>query len=115
MFGVLRVPYTEDIYYTLEDSEKIIPAGEYDLSLHDSPTHKKVLVRLNDVLQNGVWRTYILIHGGNTIKDTLGCILAGRCIDISKLKISVCDKVIRGLVASVKMKRLTNLHIYDCY
>lgn len=78
--------------YTLEDkkrpvkikAETCIPAGEYEIKLRTSGTHhieygKKFpefhigMLHLQDV----PGFQYILIHIGNSIKDTEGCILVG--------------------------------------
>lgn len=58
--------------YTLE-GDKPIPAGRYALTWHDSPHLHARVPMLLDV----PGRTYILIHVGNTAKDTEGCILVG--------------------------------------
>jgi hypothetical protein len=53
--------------------ETAIPIGEYRIIVNMSPTKKRLLPRLLDVLGfDG-----ILIHRGNTAKDSLGCILVG--------------------------------------
>ena len=50
-----------------------IPDGNYSFVMRRSPKFGRVLPRLVDVpLRSG-----ILIHAGNTVKDTLGCILVG--------------------------------------
>lgn len=79
--------YINDVYVcdTLEDKvrdlsaeKKIpgktaIPAGKYEIIVNYSPKFKRLLPRLIDVPQfEG-----ILIHRGNTNKDTAGCILVG--------------------------------------
>ena len=86
-FGKL---YIDGIYqcYTLEDAyraqkvdgETRIPSGTYVLDLRVSPRftpkygHKMIWVK--DVPNF----EYILIHCGNTVKDTEGCILVGEAI-----------------------------------
>ena len=50
-----------------------IPYGTYKLGLHDSPSFGQIVPILNNV--EGF--TYVLIHWGNFIKDTDGCILVG--------------------------------------
>lgn len=50
-----------------------IPFGEYRITLEYSPKFKRTLPYLNNVPHF----TGILIHVGNTPKDTAGCILVG--------------------------------------
>ena len=99
------------VCYTLEDcdrflekdpSKKIkgktaIPTGRYGISRTLSPRFKKVLPRLANVPGfEGV-----LIHTGNTAKDTEGCILVGRTRSVnvvgeSRLAFSDLDARIRA-------------------
>lgn len=65
--------------YTLEDlwldnavGKSCIPEGEYRVSLVKSPKFGRVY-GVADV----PGRTHILIHAGNTHRDTIGCILLG--------------------------------------
>ena len=72
--------------YTLEDAiretkvkeKTCIPAGVYSIELRTSPkfspVYKHDLLWLKDVPNF----EYILIHRGNTVRDTAGCILVGR-------------------------------------
>ena len=50
-----------------------IPSGEYKVILNMSPSFKKILPRILDV--KGF--EGILIHAGNTVQDSSGCILLG--------------------------------------
>ncbi len=50
-----------------------IPYGSYHCSPHNSADHPHTW-QLNDV----EGRTNVLIHNGNTMKDTKGCILVGQ-------------------------------------
>lgn len=49
-----------------------VPEGEYKVTKHNGDKYKDVWI-LNNVPD----RSYILIHSGNTIRDTQGCILVG--------------------------------------
>lgn len=57
-----------------------IPTGRYRLTMRYSPKYKRWLPYLNDVMGF----EYIMIHSGNTIKDTLGCLLPGRSFSVTK-------------------------------
>ena len=75
--------YINDKYFcdTLEDAvrdvkikhQTAIPKGIYKVTLTASPRFKRILPRLHDVPEF----TGVLIHRGNTIDDTSGCILVG--------------------------------------
>ena len=68
---------------TLEPWQYAIPAGCYRLRLTYSPVFQEILPILDGVLgyarlpHNGIRRTGIRIHAGNTIADSQGCILVG--------------------------------------
>ena len=68
---------------TLEPWQYAIPAGCYRLRLTYSPAFQEILPLLDGVLgyarqpHNGIRRTGIRIHAGNTIADSRGCILVG--------------------------------------
>lgn len=53
--------------------ETAIPGGKYKVVMSMSSKFKRVMPYLENVPQF----TGIMIHPGNTIKDTLGCILVG--------------------------------------
>jgi hypothetical protein len=75
------------IYNTLEDTVRVlnsaadvvrgqtaIPAGRYKVIVNESPKFKRRLPRLLNV----PFFEGILIHRGNTVADTDGCILPGK-------------------------------------
>lgn len=76
--GVYFCDTLEDKVRDLSKEKKIpgdtaIPSGKYKVILNESPRFKRVLPRLLNVPHfDG-----ILIHRGNTDKDTSGCILIG--------------------------------------
>jgi hypothetical protein len=90
--GVLMVDGTkfsdtlEDKVRDLNSEKKIygetaIPAGKYKVVMAMSSKFKRVMPYLENVPQF----TGIMIHPGNTSKDTLGCILVGENKEKGKL------------------------------
>lgn len=77
--------YVDGVYFcdTLENpvrpegvkipNETAIPYGTYEVIVNFSPKFKRILPRLLNVPMFGG----ILIHRGNSVKDTSGCILVG--------------------------------------
>lgn len=60
---------------TLENKDKLIPCGEYNLNVSKSQRFCRLLPLVyND---NVPMRSGIRIHAGNSVKDTAGCILVG--------------------------------------
>jgi len=62
----------EDPWNDNKTSISCIPYGEYSVNKYSSPKYPDVWI-INNVPK----RTAILIHAGNTIKDTQGCVLVG--------------------------------------
>ena len=81
--GRLIVDNGQLIVDTLEHLQYAIPTGFYRVRLTYSSAFKEVLPILDGVLgyakqpHNGIHRTGIRIHAGNTIADSRGCILVG--------------------------------------
>lgn len=78
-YGVLSVD-GRPMFVTLEDAWRnndkmvsCIPKGTYKLRRHQSPKFGECFMVMD--VPN---RTHILIHAGNTHKDTHGCILLGQ-------------------------------------
>lgn len=77
--------YHDDICIcsTLERIDKAIPAGYYMVSYNQSPafTKKRKKVTWLPLLYNESVPASrgIRIHAGNTIKDSAGCVLVGKC------------------------------------
>lgn len=61
--------------------ETAIPAGTYDIVVNISPKFKRLLPRLLGV----PYFEGILIHRGNTAKDSAGCILVGENRAVGKV------------------------------
>lgn len=74
-----RLCFGDDVVFTLEPDAKnpfhaahpCIPAGDYRITVSMSPHFKEMLPELSGVPGRGE----ILAHSGDTVKDTLGCIL----------------------------------------
>lgn len=64
----LELPYRNNMPFISS-----IPIGIYDLTRHNSPNHGDCFK-----VHNVHGRKHILIHKGNFIKDTHGCILTGQ-------------------------------------
>lgn len=101
--------YIDGVYFcdTLEDKvrdlivekkvmhETAIPPGSYKVVVNKSPKFQRELPRLLDV----PYFEGILIHRGNTARDTSGCILVGenkqigRLINSTKYEIELTAKI----------------------
>lgn len=62
----------EDPWHDNKHDDSCIPAGKYDCIKHNGAKYQNVWE-----VTNVPGRTGILIHNGNYITDTLGCILVG--------------------------------------
>lgn len=90
-FGILKI---DNIFYcyTLENTEKIIPCGSYNLGFRNEGGLyalylSKFIGHLGMLeIKNVPFRTHILLHIGNTIKDSLGCILLGDTVNVNTFK-----------------------------
>jgi len=96
----------EHFAYTLEDvsrdvkvyGDTAIPAGEYKVIVNYSNNFKKELPLILDV----VGFRGVRFHGGNTHKDTLGCILIGKDQYPAMHKIANCAGVVAELTRLIK-------------
>lgn len=72
------------VFFTLENSDKLIPAGLYNVAITYSPkfSHKKIYNEFGGVplLQGVKGRGGIRIHIGNNKFDVSGCIVIGSTI-----------------------------------
>jgi len=117
--------------FTLEDEERTvkvfaetrIPAGSYKISLHNGsrltasykkmfPDHAGMLL-----LNNVVGFSGILIHIGNTDKDTAGCILVGKSHGIGKNMVSLSKVAYESLyfkvLSAIRSGLSVNMRIED--
>ena len=111
--GRLSVDNGQLTLATLEPWQYAIPAGCYRLRLTYSPTFHELLPLLDGVLgyarqpHNGIRRTGIRIHAGNTIADSRGCILVGEA-DSSCLIASSPNSLSPAASHSTPPSRLTS-------
>jgi hypothetical protein len=70
----------EDLWRENQTSVSCIPKGKYSISWHTSPKFGGCYI-VNDV----PGRSHILIHAGNTDRDTSGCILLGLSFGINSI------------------------------
>ena len=68
MFVTLERPWADN-----KPNVSCIPAGRYNVRMRYSPRFKRKLYEIEGVKG----RSDILIHPGNTVEDTSGCILLG--------------------------------------
>mgnify|MGYP003625343992 FL=1 len=92
----LELPYLDN-----QRSISCIPKGEYKVRLR---TAKESATRdyLHLLVQDVKGRSYILVHIGNTAKDTRGCILVGQsrqqdCVNNSRIAMELLIKEILNL------------------
>jgi hypothetical protein len=81
----------EDSWRNNQRSVSCIPAGTYRVTPHGWDTGSPVKYKQTWRLLNVPNRTGILIHAGNTHKDTEGCLLVGMGMQVSQLASLVTD------------------------
>lgn len=83
--GLSRTLYTlEEAWRANKTGISCIPAGTYQCAPHGWEQGTKVKKPQTWELKNVPGRSAVLIHIGNTTKDTEGCILAGMGVAISQ-------------------------------
>lgn len=77
----------------------------YSIDYHYSPKFRKYMLTLCGVRG----RSGILIHSGNTSKDSAGCILVGKRLDNEKLSSSrtVLSDLLERVLAAMKFSSVT--------
>lgn len=82
-----------------------VKPGTYSIDYHYSPKYRKYMLTLCGVRG----RSGILIHSGNTPKDSAGCILVGKRLDNDKLVSSrtVLYGLLERVLAAMKFSSVT--------
>ena len=78
-----------------------IPSGRYQLGVHRSPRFGKTLPHVLDVPDFA----FILIHAGNDVDDTEGCILVGRWRDQSSGRVWDCAPIVQKVLSIIQTSR----------
>lgn len=104
---------------TIEPLPPVIPAGDYRVSLTTSarvksgslwsPDGKNRLPLVEDVPGH----TGIRIHAGNTVKDTIGCILVGVYWSPATRRLGASRAALYELMARLSEAEEITLHIDD--
>lgn len=90
--GLSRTLYTlEEAWRANKTGISCIPAGTYQCAPHGWEAGTKVKKPQTWELQNVPGRSAVLIHIGNTTKDTEGCILAGMGMSVTQMLSAVSD------------------------
>jgi len=87
-----------------------IPAGLYNVAMHNSPRFKKRL----PWLQNVPGFEYILAHGGNTALDSEGCLcVAAKIKALDWIFESLSDKMAAKVETAIKAGRKVTWEVID--
>lgn len=113
-FGLLCIG-TEPLFVTLEPAwqgnavnESCIPEGSYELHPYSSVKFGEC-IELRDVPD----RQAILIHAGNTVADTHGCILLGKKLDQLDGRAAVCESMTACLQLKNRIVYPAVLHVIN--
>jgi len=94
--NTLEPPLGTEVEMRTAGSKKCIPPGTYNIRMAWSQKFQEILPRIENV--SG--RFGILIHAGNTVKDTSGCILVGRNLQVGRVLDS--RKTLNMILALIK-------------
>ena len=95
------------ICYSLENAEKIIPAGTYELELYSSPKNKRIVPLLKNVPN----RNMIEIHIANYPSELEGCIAVGLIMEPSNERILSSTIAFDKLMSKIRSKPQTEFKI----
>lgn len=114
-FGYFKI-YNK-LFFTVEDTTKILPSGEYDCKIVKSSTNKSIgLDFCYGIIENIPNRDgFRFMHIANTHKDVDGCLGGGLVCDISLGMILKSKEAIRLFYGLLKEKiDLKPIHICIC-
>lgn len=97
------------ICYTLENADKAIPEGVYNLENSKSPKFKRELPLIHNKNLKAI--RGIRIHRGNTAKDSHGCILVG--MGRSAEKSSVTESALAETMVTMLCRNVTKLAVTE--
>lgn len=100
----------EDPWNDNKEGESCIPAGTYNVTPHNGTKYKGVWI-LNDV----PGRSAILIHHGNTIRDTRGCILTGQRFGVWRSLPAVMNSIDTIAYLRKRLPPKFTLEIINCF
>lgn len=86
-----------------------IPAGRYKVVMYNSPKFKALRPLICDV----PGRSGILIHEGNTAKDTLGCVLVGNNTEVGMVTSS--KATLQKLMDIISAAKCCHITVQDCF
>jgi hypothetical protein len=98
----LERPYTDP-------EHACIPVGTYPLSVGWSNHFQCDMVHINDV----PGRAGILIHGGNHVTDSLGCVMVGQNHNVALAMVDTCSALVKGLKEYVSTHPGSQIQVVD--
>jgi len=100
--------------YTLErpyqDPEHpCIPVGRYPVQVRYSNHFQRDMVHIDNVPR----RSGILVHGGNHVTDSLGCVLLGAVQNLQLSYVGQCADLVQGLINYVDSHNEEEFEVID--
>lgn len=87
-------------YFTIERKQTLIPEGTYMLNLTYSPKFRRQLPIISNYQVKE--SRGIRIHAGNSVKDSIGCILIGNSADLVNMSIGDSQRAVDQLVKAIR-------------
>jgi hypothetical protein len=100
----------EETWLNNEKSISCIPAGVYEVESYSGTKYKEVWI-----VKNVPNRSAILIHWGNTEKNTAGCILMGRRFETFSGLRGIAESLMTIAMLRKILPRRFSLEIQDCF